>query len=54
MRAHFHLFLVSSFSGIVFAPYRPTDERESDVDCFHHLDGAIARAAEELRRPAAR
>jgi hypothetical protein len=54
MRAQFHFFIVSSFSGIAFAPYRPTDECASDVDCFHDLDGAIARAAGDLRRPAAR
>ena len=38
----------------LFALYLATADRVADVECYENLDNAIARAAEELRRPAAR
>lgn len=38
----------------LFAVYLATADRVADVECFENLDDAITRAAEELRRPAAR
>ena len=39
---------------VLFALYLATGDRVADVECFENLDDAIKRAAEELRRPAAR
>jgi hypothetical protein len=38
----------------LFALYLATGDRAADLECFEDLDGAIRRAAEELRRPAGR
>jgi hypothetical protein len=38
----------------LFALDLATGDRVADVECFDNLDGAVTRAAEELRRPAAR
>jgi hypothetical protein len=39
--------------GALFALYLATGDRAADVECFEDLDGAVTRAAEELRRRAA-
>ena len=39
---------------VLFALYLATGDRAADLECFEDLDGAIIRAAEELRRPTGR